>query len=84
MGFWSNLNEPEHQPTPRLSPACFHCATPTERQGKFPKVYITVIQDLKSMGALARDLPPGSLVDVKERKAVVPVPALGPSVSRQS
>ena len=53
------------------------------RQGKFPKVYITVIQDLKSMGALAHDLPPGSLVDVKERKAVVPVPALGPSVSRQ-
>ena len=48
---------------------------------KLPMVHITLVQDLKSIGELARDLPLGSFYDEKERKAVVPVPALGPSVS---
>ena len=48
---------------------------------KLPVVHITLVQDLKSIGELARDLPLGSFYDEKERKAVVPVPALGPSVS---
>jgi hypothetical protein len=50
-------------------------------QGQVPTVHVTLLQDLKSIGTLARDLPPGSYVDQKARTAVVPVPALGPSVS---
>lgn len=61
-----------------LSASLSSCAL---MQGQVPTVHVTLVQDLKSIGALARELPPGSFVDEKARTAVVPVPALGPSVS---